>query len=288
MSVLVLGGPTATGKSSLAMALAREWDAVIVSVDAMTVYCDLNIGTAKPSFKELQEIPHFGIDIRKLDEEFTVGDFVALVDEVVSEHPRVIIAGGTPYYLNALFRPMAPLPPANPIIRARLEQLDEPYLRLQKVDPVIARRLHPNDRVRIIRALEVFELTARPMSEVQKDPPERVPLAAKIFWIDHDNLRERIGKRIQQMLTEGYLEECQNIMDAGWSLKEKPLLSFAYKFLLQHLNGGVTLEEALEKTEIGTWHLARKQRIWGRNIKWPIYTLEDASEQAFAWVRQNK
>ena len=287
MPILVIGGPTATGKSSLAMDVAREWDAVIVSVDAMTVYRDLNIGTAKPSIKELQEIQHFCVDIRDIDQEFTVGDFVEIIDQVVAEYPRVIIAGGTPYYLNALFRPMAPLPPANPEIRERLEKLEEPYQQLQEVDPVIAKKLHPNDRVRIIRALEVFEITGRPMSEVQKDPPKRKPLDAKIFWIDHENLRERIGKRINLMLEEGYLEECQRIIDEGWNLREKPLLSFSYKFLLQHLKGELILEEALEKTEIGTWHLARKQRIWGRNIGWPIHSIEEAREQVFHWIKEN-
>ena len=287
MSILVIGGPTATGKSSLAFALAKEWNAVIVSADAMTVYRDLNIGTAKPTQQELEEIQHFCVDIRNIDQEFTVGDFVDIVDQVTLKHPRVIIAGGTPYYLNALFRPMAPLPPGNAELRSRLERIADPYARLQEIDPVIAEKLHPNDKVRIIRALEVFEITGRPMSVVQKDPPKRKPLQAKIFWLDHDNLRERIGQRIEKMMAEGYLEECEQIIDQGWNLREKPLVSFSYRFLLQHLQGELTLKEALEKTEIGTWHLARKQRIWGRNIGWPIHHLATAHTEAFSWIKRN-
>ena len=284
MTVLVLGGPTATGKSSLAMELAKAWDAVIVSADAMTVYRDLDIGTAKPSPEELAEVQHFCVNNRNIDQEFTVGDFVEIVDQVIAEHPRVIIAGGTPYYLNALFRPMAPLPPANPEIRARLEQLENPHARLQEVDAVCAKKLHPNDRVRLIRALEVFEITGRPMSVVQKDPPLREPLDAKIFWLDRENLREGIGKRIQMMMDAGYLAEVQGIIDAGWDLRSKPLGSFSYKFLVQHVQGNLSLEEALERTEIGTWHLARKQRIWNRNIGWPILSVEDARMEAFSWL----
>ena len=284
MPILVIGGPTATGKSSLSMELARAWDAVIISADAMTVYRDLNIGTAKPGSEELDEVQHFCVNNRNIDQEFTVGDFVEIVDQVIAEHPRVIIAGGTPYYLNALFRPMAPLPPANPEIRAILEKLENPHTRLQEVDPVCAERLHPNDRVRLIRALEVFEITGRPMSVVQKDPPLRQPLDAKILWLDRENLREGIGQRIQMMMDQGYLAEVQGIIDGGWSLREKPLMSFSYKFLVQYLLGNLSLEEALERTEIGTWHLARKQRIWNRNIGWPILSVEDARVEAVAWL----
>jgi tRNA dimethylallyltransferase len=165
-----------------------------------------------------------------------------------------------------------------------LEKLENPHARLQEVDPVCAERLHPNDRVRLIRALEVFEITGRPMSVVQKDPPLRKSLDAKIFWLDRENLREGIGQRIQSMMDAGYLAEVQGIIDGGWTLLEKPLMSFSYKFLVQYLQGNLSLEEALERTEIGTWHLARKQRIWNRNIGWPILSVGDARVEAFSWL----
>ena len=119
MSVLIIGGPTATGKSALAIELAKQFDAVIVSADAMTVYRGLDIGTAKPSAEERQQVPHYGLDLCEPSEPFSVGDFVDLVDTVRQHHQRVIIAGGTPYYLAALVRPLAPLPESDPIVRER-------------------------------------------------------------------------------------------------------------------------------------------------------------------------
>ena len=162
MAVLVIGGPTAVGKSQLALDIAKQIQAPIVSADAMTIYRGLDIGTAKPSVKELEQVQHFCVDIRAYNEPYTVGDFVDDVYHVLRNFEHVIIAGGTPYYLNALFRPLAPLPESQPDVRASLEQLADPHKILRQVDPISADRLHPNDKVRVIRALEVFEITGRP------------------------------------------------------------------------------------------------------------------------------
>ncbi len=284
MAVLVIGGPTAVGKSSLALEVATKLGAPIVSADAMTIYRGLDVGTAKPSAEELQQVPHYCVNIREYNQPYTVGDFVEDVYAVVAEREHVIIAGGTPYYLNALFRPLAPLPESVPSVRSELEQIENPHQQLEKIDPISAGRLHPNDKVRVIRALEVFQLTGRPLSEVQKDPPKRPPLDATVLWMDRDNLRPRIGLRIEQMLANGYLEECQRILDAGWDLSAKPLQSFSYKFWLSHLQGNLSFEEAKERTEIGTWHLARKQRTWSRNIGWQSISASEGKEQALHWT----
>ncbi len=284
MAVLVIGGPTAVGKSQLALDIAKQLQAPIVSADAMTIYKDLNIGTAKPSVKELQQVQHFCVDIRAYNESYTVGDFVDDVYDVLSQFKHVIIAGGTPYYLNALFRPLAPLPESQPAIRTSLEQLPDPHTVLRQVDPIAAERLHPNDKVRVIRALEVFEITGRPLSEVQLDPPKRPPLQAKVLWMDRENLRPRIGARIAQMLQGGYLEECQRILESDWDVQAKPLQSFSYKYWIRHLQGDLSFEEAKERTEIGTWHLARKQRTWARNIGWASISPEQARLEASDWV----
>ena len=146
MAVLVIGGPTAVGKSQLALDIAKQIQAPIVSADAMTIYRDLDIGTAKPSAQELAEVQHFCVNIRNYNEPYTVGDFVEDVERVIVQHKHVVIAGGTPYYLNALFRPLAPLPESQPAIRSSLEQLINPHERLQQIDSISAERLHPNDR----------------------------------------------------------------------------------------------------------------------------------------------
>ena len=286
MAVLVIGGPTAVGKSSLALEVASELNAPIVSADAMTIYRELNVGTAKPSEEDLNRVNHFCVNIREYNEVYTVGDFVNDTHAVIQSHDHVVIAGGTPYYLNALFRPLAPLPESQPEVRQRLEQLENPHEHLQHVDPQSAERLHPNDKVRVIRALEVFELTGRPLSEVQKDPPKRPPLEATVLWMDRDELRPRIGQRIEAMLDMGYMEECQRILDRNWDLHAKPLQSFSYKFWVEYLKGDKSFEEAKERTEIGTWHLARKQRTWSRNIGWQPISPTVAREEAFRWLKE--
>jgi tRNA dimethylallyltransferase len=284
MAILVIGGPTAVGKSRLSLDVAEAMGAVIVSADAMTIYRDLDVGTAKPSVTERRGILHYCVDVRAYNEVYSVGDFVEDTHAVIQEHEHVIIAGGTPYYLNALFRPLAPLPESQPLIRAELEQLVDPHQRLLEVDPIAAQRLHPNDRYRIVRALEVYEITGRPLTDVQQDPPMYPPLDAEIVWLERDDLRPRIGQRIEQMMSQGYLEECQRILDEDWDLSAKPLQSFSYKYLLQHLQGEMSLEDAIERTEIGTWHLARKQRTWSRNIGWRGISLEEAEIQIEQWI----
>jgi len=284
MAVLVIGGPTAVGKSSLALEVASHLNAPVVSADAMTIYKDLDIGTAKPSDQDLNRVTHYCVNIRSYNEAYTVGDFVNDTHAVIQSHEHVVIAGGTPYYLNALFRPLAPLPESQPDIRSRLELLDNPHERLQQVDLVSAERLHPNDKVRVIRALEVFELTGRPLSEVQKDPPKRPPLDATVLWMDRQELRPRIGQRIEMMLDMGYIEECQKVLDEKWDLRAKPLQSFSYKFWLEYLRGEKSFEEAKERTEIGTWHLARKQRTWSRNIGWKPLDPTVARDETVRWL----
>jgi tRNA dimethylallyltransferase len=266
--VLILGGPTAAGKSSLALELAEKYDAAIVSADAMTVYRGLDVGTAKPTLEERGRVPHACVDVRDLHEEFNVADFVATLDQVSEANERVIVVGGTPFYLSALVRPMADLPPADVATRARLEALDDPHARLAEVDPKTATRLHPNDRVRVVRALEVHALTGQPMSEIHARGPRRAPLDAQVAWLDADDLRARIDLRLQAMAEGPYLAE------TAWALAQpagegsRALRSFAYRHLVAHLRGDLDLDEAMRCTERDTWRFARKQRSWARGMGW--------------------
>ena len=270
MSVIVIAGPTAVGKSALALRLALKHDAVILCADAMTVYRGLEIGTAKPTAAERAEIPHFGLDLCAIDQEFSVADFLDLFDDVVHKHPRVILVGGTHFYLNALFHPMPAMPSADLQLRAKLQAQEDLYEQLQKHDPEIARRLHPNDTRRIIRALEVFYSCGIPMSEVQKKTPKRKPLEAAAVWLERDDLRERVFRRIDVMLEQGYWAECERLVQEGWDRGCKPLLSFSYRYMLAALHGECTKQEAIERTGFGTWKLVRKQRTWGKGLGWPV------------------
>ncbi|MFT4979472.1 MAG: tRNA dimethylallyltransferase [Myxococcota bacterium] len=268
MRPLIIGGPTAAGKSDLALQVAERFGARIVSADAMTVYRYLDIGTAKPPPEVLAAYPHDCVDVRDPDGDFTVEDFAEAVQEALAGDQPVVIAGGTPFYLAALLRPLPVLPPGDPEVRVVLELLEDPHALLREQDPIMAERLHPNDRVRVIRALEVIALTGEKMSIRQAAPPRRPVLDAEVVWLDRDGLRDRIEQRLSGMLSSGYVEEVEGLLAAGWGAELKPMRSFSYRHLVAHVQGGLELEDAARLTGRDTWRLARKQRSWARSMGW--------------------
>ena len=276
MSVLLLGGPTAAGKSDLAVELAMRHGAAIVSADAMTVYRGLDVGTAKPDPDTLARWPHACVDVRDLHESFDVTDFIAAVDRAVASHGRVIVVGGTPFYLQALVRPLAALPPGDPEVRARFEGMDDPHAELAHVDPASAARLHPNDRVRVVRALEVHAMTGRTLTDLHAEGPRRPPLDANIAWLDRDDLRARIDLRLGQMRAHGYVEETVWALQQDGGRDARPMRSFAYRHLVRHLDGDFDLDEAIRLTSRDTWRFARKQRTWARGLGWSAISPAEA------------
>lgn len=287
-TLFVLGGPTAAGKTELAIELAQRFGARLVSADAMQVYRGMDIGTAKPSAELLARFPHDCIDVREIDEDYSVADFLRAVAAARAEAERVIVVGGTPFWLSAFVRPLAPLPSGDPELRARLAELEDPHARLAQVDPVSAARLHPNDRVRILRALEVHALSGRPMSELweegarlqsEGDPADSLRPAA-IAWLDREELRPRIGQRLQQMMAAGYLDEVRGLLDRGFGADHKPMRSLGYCHLREHLEGLISLEEAERRTERDTWRLARKQRTWARGLGWIAVDADEVRRRA--------
>jgi len=267
--VLVIGGPTAAGKTAVALQIARQWpDVALVSADAMQVYRGMDIGTAKPDLATRQAFPHACMDVRDPDQDFNVADFLAAVQEVRRAHRHVLVVGGTPFWLAALVRPMADLPASDPAVRARLEALPDPHAALSQVDPVAAARLHPNDRVRVIRALEIHALSGRSQTDLWAEGPVEPPIPCQMLWLDRDGLRARIGLRLEGMMQAGYLEELKGLLAAGYSAANKPMRSLGYRHLSEHLSGQFSLDEALRRTERDTWRLARKQRTWARGMGW--------------------
>jgi tRNA dimethylallyltransferase len=268
MPVLLLAGTTASGKSALAIELAERHDAVVVSADAMTVYRGLDIGTAKPSQEEQERVKHYGIDVREPDEEFDVSAFVGIVNEAMAAHPRVIVAGGTTFWLSALVRPLAELPASIPEVRAKFEALENPHAALVSVDSEAAQRLHPNDRVRVVRALEVHTITGLTQSALHQKGPRHPPLEATVAWMNHEDIYERINRRTLQMADEGYIAEVQSLLRDGHSRECKPLKAFAYRHIVEHCLDGLDIDEALRRTARDTRHYAKKQRNWARNLMW--------------------
>jgi len=271
MRPLLLVGPTAAGKTDLALELAERHDATVVSMDAMQVYRGMDIGTAKVSPEIQARVPHRCVDLRNPDEPFSVADFLAEAEAAVGEGRPVILCGGTTFYLRAFLDGLVPAPPADPAVRAELEALPNPWEVLRTVDPVLAARLHPNDRLRVVRGLEVHRLTGIPLS-VHHAGHVRERRNVEIVWVDRDDLEERIVRRVESMMHAGYLEEVRALLAAGYHRGLKPMQSLGYEHLAAHLAGELPLDEAVRCTIRDTRHFARKQRGFLRGQGFtPVY-----------------
>lgn len=286
--VLVVAGPTASGKTALAVELAHRWKAVVLSADAMQVYCGMDIGTAKATESERAGIEHFGLDLRQPNEGFDASDFIALYEHVRDQHPRIIVAGGTHLYIRSLIRGLVKTPAVDADIRAELEADPRLYERLAEVDPVLAARLHPNDRVRLVRGMEVFIQTGQKLSALQAEHARAEnQVEAEVLWCDRADWAERIDARVESMMTAGYLDEVQALLDAGFTRELKPMQSLGYRHLADHLAGEVPLDEAVRRTQRDTRRFARKQRTWRKNLGAPTLDAGDggvceaAAERSF-------
>jgi tRNA dimethylallyltransferase len=281
--VLVLAGPTAAGKSAVAIAIAERHGAVVLSADAMQVYRGMDVGTAKVSAADRQRVPHFGIDVADPGDPFDAADFVALADEVIAAHSRVVVAGGTSLYLRSMMRGLVPTPEVDPALRARFEALADPHAALAEVDPALAARLHPHDRKRIVRGLEVHASTGKRLSELQEQhagEPDRI--AVDGWWLDRSDLDARIDARVDGMVAQGLVDEVRGLLDRGFGRELKPMRSLGYRHLCDHLLDGLPLEEALRRTARDTRRFARKQRTWMRTLGFPrrVDDFSDAMEAA--------
>jgi tRNA dimethylallyltransferase len=278
LPVLVLAGPTAAGKTAAAIHVAHLWGARIVSADAMQVYRGLDIGTGKAPPRILARFPHACVDVRDPDEPFSARDFAREADREVAAGSPVVVAGGTVFYLRAFLYGLVEAPSADPALRARLEALPDPWEELRRVDPVLAARLHPRDRVRIVRGLEVQALTGIPLSALHAGDAPRVRVPHRVLWLDRADLRARIDQRVDRMMARGYLAEVARLLDAGWNRALKPMQSLGYRHLADHLLDGLSLEEAVWRTRRDTWRFAKKQRGWARHH--PGWARIDARDRA--------
>lgn len=278
--IVAIIGPTASGKSALAMEIARSIDGDILSVDSMQVYREMDVGTAKPTSGERASVRHYLIDVVGPDEVFTAARFVQMADEVIAGARRrgvpVVAVGGTPLYFKSLFVGIFEGPGADETIRAKLREVEnaELHARLARVDPPAAQRIHLNDTKRLIRALEVHELTGQPISLLQTewtDPrPRHDAVWIGIHW-DRDALNRRINARVKQMMEQGWLEEARKLRTKYPQISPTASEATGYSLLFDHLDGKISLDEATEQIKIATRQLARRQMKWFRrftNVKW--------------------
>jgi tRNA dimethylallyltransferase len=278
--IVLIGGPTAVGKSSLAMEVAEAIDGEIVSVDSVQIYRGLDIGSAKPSARERARIPHHLIDELDPDEECNVADFVERALEAITEIRRrgrpVIAVGGTNLYVRVLVHGIFDAPPPDASIRERhrqeAEQRGRPYLheQLARVDPTLAERVHPNDLVRISRGLEVWELTGKPLSEHQREHAFKTPNvdALKVALNrPRKQLYERINQRVDAMIDAGLVDEYRALLQRGYDPQLKPLQSLGYRHIGMHVVDGLALDEAVELMKRDTRRFAKQQISWLRSEK---------------------
>lgn len=294
VGLIVILGATATGKTSLAIALAKHLNAPILSADSRQVYRHFDIGTAKPNLEEQQGIPHYLIDIIDPDRTLTLADYQdqaqALIAKFHTEGITPILVGGSGLYIKAITAGLKiPRVSPQPDLRSQLEKLGQNYCYqvLQQVDPVGATKIHANDQIRTLRSLEVFYVTGKPLSEQQGEQAPDYPIVQiGLDCEDLDAYRKLVGDRTEQMLKQGWLDEIRNLQKIyGVDL---PLLrTLGYGEMSDYLANKIDLATAKELTITHTCQFAKRQRTWFRgsgNGSLPIHWLPTGStwEQAIA------
>jgi len=271
IKILVIGGPTGSGKSDLAVRLAEQVGGEIVNADSMQIYRGMDIGTAKPSAEERARVPHHLLDIISPEQNFTASDFrreaAAAIADIKSRGMKPIVVGGTGLYIRALLEGLVDSPTGDPELRKQFAEVpgEELLQRLFLVDPDTASRLHQNDRVRITRALEVFSQTGRPISAFRSEHAfsgayyDALKMAIKV---ERQELYGRIDRRVEQMLRDGLVEEVRSLVASGYNLEMKSMRSIGYKEIFAHLAGEITLDEAVTLIKRDSRRYAKRQMTW--------------------------
>ena len=300
-NIICIAGPTASGKTALAVELAKELNGEVVSCDSMYVYKYMNIGTAKPSLEEQQGIPHHMIDVAEPEEDFSVSRYCELatpiVDDIVSRGKTAFIAGGTGLYMDALIKgnTFAPCPSTG--FRERLEaQADEmgmEYMQnlLQSIDPEAAARIH--DRKRLIRALEVYYETGETITahnlKTQAIPPRYSPLWIGLDFEDREELYRRIDSRVDIMLEAGLIDEIKSLLARGIPAKCTAMQAIGYKEFIAALEGQMTIQEAAAQVQQSSRRYAKRQLTWFRrneNMNWIKRKAGQSPDEIFTLARQ--
>lgn len=281
--IVAVVGPTAVGKSGLALELAEALGGEIVNADAFQVYRGLDIGTAKPTSSMRERVAHHLVDVLDPTETFSAGEFARRARRAISEiraRGRVaFVVGGSGLYLRALFEGLAPLPRRRPELRADLEErleregIEALYRELQRVDPETARRLASSDRQRILRALEIFLASGETMSSWLRRRPVEEPLPAhKIgLTLPRAILYDRIAVRVNQMVEQGWLDEVLSMLDRGIDSSAPAFRAIGYRQMLRHVRGESTLDEAIDETVRASRRYAKRQETWFRKesgVRW--------------------
>ena len=302
-NIICIAGPTASGKTALAVELAKELNGEVVSCDSMQVYKRMDIGTAKPTAEEMQGIPHHMLDVAQAWEDFSVSRYcnqaAPIVDDIIAQGKTAIIAGGTGLYMDSLIRgnSFAPFPSTG--VREALEARAEaegiqPLLEeLAQVDPESAGRLHPSDRKRIIRALEVYRETGITITEhnrrTREVPPKYRPVWLGLDFSDRAALYRRIDRRVERMLEAGLLDEIRSLLESGIPETCTAMQAIGYKEFLPVLRGERGLCDAAAEVCQSSRRYAKRQLTWFRrnpNMHWIVREEDGAPDEIIRQARQ--
>lgn len=278
----VILGPTGVGKSGVAFELARRYGWEIVSVDSRQCYQLMEIGTAKPTSQMRDQVPHHLLDLCPPDHQLSAGEFARHAWELLLNLEKPLAVGGSGFYLRAIFEPLHANLPHNPIIREELKTLATPTLarKLKAEDPLTAERLHPNDRQRIIRALEVCLAARRPYSELIAEPPPDPPV--RPFYVglkvDRHELISRQAKRLERMMAQGFVEEVRRLRDMGFPKDLYAFNAYGYRDLYEYIDGDISLAEARQLILKKIRAFAKRQMTFFRTLG-EIHWVEAADPQ---------
>mgnify|MGYP001234996583 FL=1 len=284
--LIVLVGPTAVGKSSMALAVAERVGGEIIAADSMQVYCGLDIGTAKPSADERRLVPHHLLDLVEPNQSFTAADYARLASAAIADiraRGRLpIMVGGTGLYLRALFRGLFSGPwemtPLRETLYREAERVGNAALhqRLETSDPEAAAAIHPNDLFRVVRALEVAAVSGRPISTLRAEARRNhKPILGPVLQFglerNRQELYQRIEARVEAMMAQGLLHEVQGLLDLGYSPALRPLRAIGYRHMIEHLKGRISVNDAIASLKRDTRRYAKRQLTWFRHedeIEW--------------------
>lgn len=306
--VVAVGGPTASGKTALSVALARAFDGEIINADSMQIYKNLDVGTAKPSAEERQGIPHYLLDFLSPETPYSVADFTAaadpLIQDITARGRLPLVVGGTGLYITSLLSGMAFAPEkTDPAIRARLQARADTEggaalcAELQRIDPDYAAQVHPNNLPRVIRALELFEATGRRMSDQRREArPAEAPYHALCLCLtcrDRAVLYSRIDRRVDEMVENGVLDEARQVYDHRDAYRTAAQ-AIGYKEFFPYFEGTADLESCLAHLKQASRNYAKRQLTWFRRQTDAVWLyLEDgnleqqAAEQTEAFLAEN-
>lgn len=285
---IIIAGPTASGKSSLAVALAQKIDGEIISVDSRQCFKKIDIGTAKPTKEQLEKVPHYNISILDLTEEDSVADFKKRSDQytedIEEKGKAVIYCGGSTLHLQSLVQPLDDMPEADPENVEMLNQtaeeegLEHLFNQLKRVDPKYAQKMDGLNRQRIIRALDVWHQTGKPFSSFHSDDPVTLPKGYRFFALHHPRkiLHDRISIRTDRMLENGLVDETRQLLKEGYSPDLQAFHTVGYKQAIQYLEGELSEERMIKDIKTATRRYAKRQITWLR--RWPFVQWLDMHE----------